>query len=73
MKHWRYIEPTSAADATPVVQTWSEAEILASYFPYWSAQMRKAGKAAQISEQACLEDWVVVHWAEPVGPPQEEP
>lgn len=38
-------------------------EILASYFPYWSAEMQRIGKAAQISEQACVDDWIVVNWA----------
>lgn len=41
----------------------TDTEILAQYFPYWSAQMTRAGKADQISEAACIEDFVVVHWA----------
>lgn len=41
-------------------------EILAQYFPYWSEQMRRVGKADQISEESCIEDFMVVHWAYPV-------
>ena len=66
MKRWRYIEPTSATDSTPVVVTMSEAEILAAHYAHWCDEMRRAGKADEISEQACVEDWVTVHWAERV-------
>lgn len=56
MTTWRYQDPDGTYDIT-------DAEILAAYFPYWSEQMRKAGKDEFISEARCIEDWVVVHWA----------
>ena len=66
MKYWRYVEPTSATDPTPVEHMISDAEIIANYYPYWKGRMRKAGKAQQISEENCITDWTVVHWAVPV-------
>lgn len=63
MKYWSYVEP--AAPGLHVIVTLSEADILATYYPYWRGLMRRAGKAALISEANCIEDWVVVHWAEP--------
>ena len=41
----------------------TRSQILEEYFPWWAAQMRKACKADQISEDACVDDFVVVHWA----------
>ena len=43
--------------------TLTRSEILAEYFAYWSDQMRKVGKSDLISESACIDDWIVVHWA----------
>lgn len=41
----------------------TEEEILRTYYPYWQEQMRKVGKEALISPEACIEDFIVVHWA----------
>lgn len=41
----------------------TRSEILKEYFPWWIEQMRKAGKADLISEDRCVEDFCVVHWA----------
>jgi hypothetical protein len=41
----------------------TRAEILAQFFPYWSGEMRRIGKAHEISEESCVEDFVIVHWA----------
>lgn len=45
------------------VKTVTEDEIIRDYFSYWQAQMIKVGKADQITREACIEDWVVIHWA----------
>ena len=45
----------------------TRSQVLAEYFAYWSEEMWKVGKEAQISEDACIEDWVVVHWAMEIG------
>lgn len=60
-QRWRYTDPDGTTEM-------SEAEILKHYYPYWCEQMKRVGKAQQISEQACIEDWVIVHWAEKVTP-----
>jgi hypothetical protein len=60
MKYWTIAYPTDGGD---VEETLSEAMILHYYFPHWSEQMHKIGKDDMISEELCLEDWVVVHWA----------
>jgi len=41
----------------------SEEEILAEYWPYWEAKMKKSGKEDLITKERCIEDWVVVNWA----------
>lgn len=38
-------------------------EIIKTYYPWWCEQMRKVGKEAYISEENCVDDWLVVHWA----------
>jgi len=49
--------------------TLSRSQILAEYFPWWSATMRQLGRGDQVSEDACLLDWIVVHWAWEVRDP----
>ena len=61
---WRYVEPGD--DDQPVTVVMTDAEILEEYFPWWSVQMRKVGKDTLITPENCIDDWVVVHWAEPV-------
>jgi len=61
MRTFKY--PTQGDGDEAVVVIVTEAEILRTYFPYWSEQMRRVGKADQISEAACIEDFVTVHWA----------
>ena len=41
----------------------TEEEILEIYYPHWKREMTRIGKVDQISERACIEDWVVVNWA----------
>jgi len=60
MRTWVYNEPTENGDREVKV---TDAEILASYFTYWSEQMKKVGKFDQINEENCITDFVVVHWA----------
>lgn len=51
----------------PVSYVLTEQEILAYYWDYWVDQMLKAGKEDLISEQNCIEDYVVVNWGERVS------
>lgn len=63
MKYWTYVEPTSPVDMSPKYVTLSEDEIIEQYFTYWSSSMKRVGKSEMISHQACIEDWVIIHWA----------
>ena len=48
-----------------VVVECTEKEILDEYWDFWhTAMVKKFGKGHElITEQNCIEDWVVVHWA----------
>ena len=46
-----------------VQETFSEYQILTSYFDYWYGQMRKVDKYDEISIKNCIEDWICGHWA----------
>lgn len=65
-RRWQYCEPGVDSIDPPTVVEMTDSEILLNYFDYWSAQMWKVNKADQISEQACIDDWVVMHWASEV-------
>lgn len=45
-----------------VKETFSEDQIIESYFQYWSYKMKNTGKEDLISKEKCIEDWVVIHW-----------
>jgi hypothetical protein len=59
---WTYVEP-GADGLTPVYTTLTDEQILTHYWPWWSAQMLRAGKLLCATEACCIEDFVVVHWA----------
>jgi hypothetical protein len=46
-----------------VVETFTEEQILKSYYTYWSTKMIENGKGDDISKEKCIEDWCTVHWA----------
>lgn len=56
MARWRYIDQDGYHEIT-------DEEILAEFYPYWAERMTAAGKADQITPDACRDDFVVVHWA----------
>lgn len=58
-RKWKYIDPSGEYEKT-------ESDILAKYFECWSARMKKTGREHLISEERCIEDWVVVNWAQEV-------
>lgn len=51
-----------------VWETLSEQQIIDQYWPYWSQKMiEKYGEDVFVdtfSNQDCIDDWCVVHWAE---------
>ena len=61
MKYWTISFP--GEHGQHVVETWSEEQILKSYYAYWIHKMAQANKHDLINEQRCIEDWTVVHWA----------
>ncbi len=60
-KYWTIAFP--GEHGQNVVETWSEEQILKSYYAYWTHKMCEANKHDEINEEACIEDWVVTHWA----------
>ena len=46
-----------------VQETWTEDQIIKSYYIHWTTMMIAAGKGDDISRERCIEDWRVVHWA----------
>lgn len=61
MKYWTICYP--GEHDQHVQETFSEDQIIKSYFPYWCEQMVKAGRGDFVNERDCIEDWKVVHWA----------
>ncbi len=47
-----------------IEETWSEDQIIKSYYTYWSQKMIENVKQADISRENCIADWVVVHWGQ---------
>ena len=58
-----------------VVETWSEKQILESYWEYWSDRAtahllrRFPERGVDITQERCIEDWCVIHWAVEVPKP----
>jgi hypothetical protein len=47
-----------------VQETWSENQILDSYYYYWKKKMMDANQHGLITKERCIEDWRTVHWAQ---------
>lgn len=45
-----------------VVETWSEDQIIKSYYKYWSIKMIQNVKDPDLSTENCITDWLVIHW-----------
>ena len=80
MKHYTWVEPDFDDDENylgPITMIWSEQDILESYWSWWkNAMVAKYGEGHElITEQACIEDFVICHWAVEVkdepGRPQD--
>lgn len=46
-----------------VQETWTEDQIIKSYYSHWFTNMVQAGKVDEATRERCIEDWCVVHWA----------
>ena len=70
MNYWKKVEQ-GPDGVTPVYITLSEDDILKEYFQWWSSEMHRIGKDSEVSPQNCIEDWVIVNWAELVERPED--
>jgi hypothetical protein len=61
MRYWTISFPGECGQH--VVETWSEEQILKSYYGHWMLKMCEANLHDQISNEKCIEDWCIVHWA----------
>lgn len=65
MKYWSIGYPDE--NGNDVVETLSEKEILDQFWDHWYNKMcKKFGKEyvdSNYTEQDCIYDWIVVHWA----------
>jgi hypothetical protein len=62
MRRWTYLEP--GENNEPVKVTRTDAQILDEYYLWWADRMFKIGKGPMVTEANCIDDYVVVHWAE---------
>ena len=46
-----------------VQETFSEYQIVLSYFDYWYGAMKKVQKYDEVNIENCIQDWIAVHWA----------
>lgn len=46
-----------------ITECLTETGILEAYYAHWSAKMMRIGKSPEITEQNCIDDFIVVHWA----------
>lgn len=61
MNYWTIVFPGEYGQH--VQETWTEEQIISSYYKHWSGKMFLNGKGADVSKANCIEDWKVVHWA----------
>lgn len=67
-KRWSYWEPNTDEAGNHYGSRFvvlSEHDILAQTYDWWSERCRAVGREDLINERNCIEDWVIVHWAQP--------
>ena len=62
MRKFKIVDPDE--NGNPVETIMTEDEIIETFWDYWCSRMREVGKEAEISRENCIQDWVVIHWAE---------
>lgn len=55
-RKWVFADPDG-------VHIMTDRDILAHYYPYWSEMMYRALRQDDIDEEACIQDFVMGHWA----------
>lgn len=63
MRYYSYV--VSDDDISITKRIYSEEEILAEFWEFWTAEMRGNGFADLISKENCINDWVAYNWAQP--------
>jgi hypothetical protein len=61
VRKWKIVYPDEVRGHVEEVLT--DEEILDTYYTWWSGEMLRVHKAPMITEEMCIQDWVVVHWA----------
>ena len=62
MRYWTIVFP--GEHNQHVQETWSEDQIIASYYQYWANKCINAVVNPDfITRENCIHDWRVVHWA----------
>lgn len=55
-RYFKYQDPSGE-------YTISDEEILETYYDHWKGELTRLGRESMISPEACIEDFVAVHWA----------
>jgi len=63
MRYWEVSNPRDDFFQEDVKKIFSDDDIIKMYFEYWCGRMKEVDKGLEISEQNCIEDWVVTNWA----------
>lgn len=61
MKYWTIVFPGEYGQH--VQETWSEDQIIESYYTYWCGKMIQNVSNPDLNRDNCIYDWCVVHWA----------
>ena len=61
-RYWTIVFPGECGQH--VQETWNEDQIIKSYFTHWVGNMIQSGHGDQVSRERCIDDWIVVHWAQ---------
>ena len=61
MVYWTIVFPGEFGQH--VQETWTEEQILKSYYTYWSTKMIQNVVNPDLDTDNCIADWLIVHWA----------
>ena len=67
MRKWKWEEPADESATSSVTIVVTEEEIIRDYYPWWKAKMESLGRHDKISHENCIEDFVIINWAEEVN------
>lgn len=71
MKKYRYYEPGENDECVTIDVT--DEDIIRDYWPWWQAEMVRLNKdVAKITQENCINDFKIVHWAKTIDTTDEE-